>query len=311
MSKALVIGAAGFVGNYLIDEIKKTLLCDVIATKLKHESINREDVYVEDLNILVIDEIKDILNRYRPLYIFHLAAQSSVSVAWKNPAMTADINIIGSLNVLDAIRELDVQPKVLMIGSGEEYGYVDEARIDERVSPRPGNIYAATKACQNMIATVYCREYGMNAVMVRPFNHIGPNQSPIFVISDFCKQVVSIEKKLQEPIIRVGNLSAKRDFTDVRDVVKAYVRLIQFGKPGETYNVGRGKAVRISEILDIILRHSDAEIAVEVDKARLRPVDVPVIEPDTQKIYAATGWEAQYTLEESIADILEYWRKQI
>ena len=198
-----------------------------------------------------------------------------------------------------------------MIGSGEEYGYIEKVPIVEETPLKPGNIYAVTKACQNMISKVYCKAYDMKVIMVRSFNHIGPNQSSTFVISDFCKQVAEIEKGVRSPILKVGNLNAKRDFLDVRDVVRAYTKLIQFGKSGETYNVGRGQSIKISEVLNIILKNSNKEINVEIDKNKLRPLDVPIIEPSINKIYTATGWKPEISLEESIKDILTYWRKNI
>lgn len=310
--KALVIGAAGFVGNYLIDCIQEELLCDVVATKLINENFCREDVEVCDLDIMDKSAIINLIRKYRPRYIFHLAAQSSVAYAWKNPVFTAEVNVNGGFNVIDAIRQLDYKPKVLLVGSGEEYGYIEESTklIRESDVVHPGNVYAATKACQNMIATVYSRAYGLDLMMVRAFNHIGPNQTATFVVSDFCKQVAMIEKGIQKPVIKVGNLSAKRDFTDVRDVVRAYVKIIQFGQGGETYNVGRGKAIAISDLLSMILSRSSVEIEIQVDVTRLRPVDVPIIEPDVSKIYAATGWKPMISLEDSIDDILNYWRNK-
>ena len=261
------------------------------------------------MNILNYNEVFQIINEERPEYIFHLAAQSSISLAWENPELTADVNINGSLNILEAIKNIKYDPKLLMIGSGEEYGYIERTPIQESDKLNPGNIYAVTKVCQNMISNVYYKAYQMDIVMVRAFNHIGPKQAPIFVVADFCKQVAEIENKERKPIIKVGNLSAKRDFLDVRDVVRAYVKLIQFGKIGETYNVGRGAAVTIEEALNIILKHSTMKIEIEIDKNKLRPLDVPIIEPSIEKIFSATGWKPIISLEESIVDILEYWRK--
>lgn len=309
--KALVIGATGFVGSYLIEEIKNSLLCDVIATNLDKEAIYQNNINLKKLDILDYNSVFSLINENKPEYIFHLAAQSSVSLAWKKPELTADININGSLNILEAVKNIKYNPRILMIGSGEEYGYIEKVPIVEQTPLKPGNIYAVTKACQNMISKVYCEAYDMKIIMVRSFNHIGPNQSSTFVISDFCKQVAEIEKGLKDPIIKVGNINVKRDFLDVRDVVRAYVKLIQFGKSGETYNVGRGNAIKISKVLNIILENSNVDIGVEIDENKLRPLDVPVIEPSINKIYTATGWEPKIPLEESIKDILTYWRENI
>lgn len=309
--KALIIGGGGFVGPYLIRHLQNDLHIDVAVTKIPKEQITAENVDVYDLDILDKEQIKDVLNKVRPDYIFHLAAQSSVAVSWKNPALTIDINIKGGINVLDAIRELDYKPRTLLIGSGEEYGHIREGEcpINEDNTLRPGNIYAATKSCQNMLGKIYADAYDMDVMMVRAFNHIGPNQAPIFVVSDFCKQVADIEKGKHEPVMYVGNLSAKRDFTDVRDVVKAYGLLVKMGKKGETYNVGTGHALAIQEILDRIISMADCDIEVKVDESRLRPVDVPIIEPDIKKINECTGWKPQIDLNTTLKETLDYWRK--
>jgi len=308
--KALIIGGAGFVGSYLIEHLQTELNCKIYVTKMPQNDFVRENVKVFDLDILIKDDVIKILKYVRPDYIFHLAAQSSVFLSWKNPALTVDINIKGSVNLLDAIRELDYTPRILFVGSGEEYGLVNENEtpINENNATRPGNIYAATKLAQNHIGRIYASAYDMDIIMVRAFNHIGPNQLPAFVVADFCKQVAEIEKRYTAPVIRVGNLSAKRDFTDVRDVVRAYALLMQKGKSGETYNVGSGKAISIEEILKIIISMSHVDIKIEIDKNKFRPVDVPIIEADIRKLTEITGWKKNIEIEETIADTLNYWR---
>ena len=248
-----------------------------------------------------------------PDLVFHLAAQSSVSMSWKNPQQTVDVNVKGSVNVLDGLRSMKKKARILLIGSGEEYGQVipSETPVCETSPLRPGNIYAATKACQNMIGRIYAQAYGMNLVMVRAFNHIGPDQSPVFAAADFCRQAALIESGMQEAVIRVGNLEAKRDFTDVRDVVHAYVLLAEKGQAGETYNVGSGHAVSIGDVLKLVLKQSAVEIQVEVDEEKLRPVDVPIMEADVRKVWRDVGWKAQIQLEQTIGDMMEYWRSMI
>ena len=312
--EALIIGGAGFVGNYLIQHLIDDLNWSVAVTKMEHETIHakHKNIEIHNLNILNKSEISALLYTIRPKYIIHLAAQSSVSVAWNNPSLTIDVNIKGSVNVLDAVRELYYKPRVLLIGSGEEYGHIklDEVPINEDSTLlRPGNIYAATKVCQNMIGKIYSDAYDMDLVMVRAFNHIGPNQAPLFVVADFCKQVASIEKGLSEPVIHVGNLSAKRDFTDVRDVVRAYSDLVQYGKSGETYNVGSGFAIKISDILNLILKQSTANIRIDIDQNKVRPVDVPIIAADISKIKSLTNWQPVIPLEQTIRETLDYWRE--
>lgn len=278
-----------------------------------NERIQKEKVDIYDLDILEKDAIVEVLNSVKPDYIFHLAAQSSVKLSWENPGLTIDINIKGSINLLESVREWGSKPRILMIGSGEEYGYIspETVPIQEETILHPGNIYAATKACQNMLSKIYSDAYQMNIIMVRAFNHIGPAQSPIFVVSDFCKQVAEIEKGKREAVIRVGNLSAYRDFTDVRDVVAAYALLIEKGKKGETYNVGSGKAIQIQSILKELLQLSSMEIKIEVDEAKLRPIDVPIIEADIKKLVETTGWKRKYELTDTLKETLNYWRQTV
>lgn len=308
--RALIIGAAGFVGTYLIDHLLNDCGWSVAVTRLENEIIEQDTVDQYVLDILNKEMIIELLRQVHPDYIFHLAAQSSVALSWKKPDLTIDVNIKGSINVLDAIRELDYNPRILLIGSGEEYGHIlpTETPIAETNYTRPGNVYAVTKVCQNMLGKLYSDAYHMDIIMVRAFNHIGPKQSPTFVVSDFCKQVAEIEKGIQTPIIKVGNLSVKRDFTDVRDVVRAYSLLMKNGKAGETYNVGSGKAIAIEEILRLILSQSSVKIDIEIDNDKLRPVDIPVIEADISKLQKCTGWKQSFQIEQTIIASLDYWR---
>lgn len=313
MKKALIIGGAGFVGKYLAEYLVKDCGYQVCSTKMKNEVLDGAGYEVKDMNLLVKEEVEKVIEEYSPEYIFHLAAQSSVAVSWSNPGLTVDVNIKGTLNLLDVLKEMEYKGRVLLIGSGEEYGRInpDEVPIVEDTVLRPGNIYAATKSCQNMIGGIYARAYDLGLVMVRAFNHVGPKQSPQFVVSDFCKQVVEAEKGMREPVIHVGNLKAKRDFTDVRDVIAAYECLIRQGKVGETYNVGSGTAYSIEEILNKIIEISGQEIQVEVEAERLRPIDVPIIVADVTKIKSETDWEQKISLEQTLKDTLDYWRENV
>ena len=310
--KSLIVGGAGFVGGYLTE----CLLGrgdEVAITKLPGEIPHTDKAPAYDLDILDKDAIADLLLRLRPDRICHLAALASVALCWKNPALAIDVNVKGCVNLLDAVRGIpDYSPRILVVGSGEEYGFIrpEDVPIDEETALRPGNIYAATKAAQNLLCGIYARAYKMDVVMVRAFNHIGPEQAPIYVVADFCRQVARIEKGLQPPVMRVGNLSAKRDFSDVRDVVRAYALLLESGRAGETYNIGSGSAISIDGLLAMILSHSTADISVEVDPARLRPSDVPVIAADTAKLRRDTGWQPEIPLDETIARTLDYWRGQ-
>ncbi|MBR0085705.1 MAG: GDP-mannose 4,6-dehydratase [Lachnospiraceae bacterium] len=307
--KALIIGGAGFVGKYLADFLKNSGV-ETYITKMAFEKANIKGVGVFDLDITEPLSIKKLLNELRPDHIYHLAAQSSVARSWADPSGTIEINVKGCLNLLEAIRSLDYKPRTLLIGSGEEYGHIapSDIPVNEQVPIRPGNIYAATKASQNMLGAIYAEAYHLDVMMVRAFNHIGPGQAPMFVISDFCKQVAEIELGLKENVMKVGNLEAKRDFTDVRDVVRAYTLIMRKGEPGETYNVGSGKARSIRSILDTILSYADKKIKVETDPARMRPSDMPIIEADTTKLRDATDWHPVYDINETIKETLDYWR---
>lgn len=310
--KAMIIGAAGFVGPYLINEVKKDMMnCDIIATKLPNENFESNIAKVIDLNILDFKQVSEAVSKEKPDYIFHLAAQSSVALSWKKPQLTVDINIKGVINLLEAIRNLDnYNPRILIVGSSEEYGRqpAEAMPLSESVTVNPKNVYAISKLSQNMISKLYVDAYGMNIVLTRSFNHMGPGQLSQFVVSDFCKQVAEIEKGLKEPIMKVGNLSAKRDFTDVRDIVNAYVKLIQTGRSGETYNVGSGHSYAISDILDKIISLSSSNIKVETDKLKFRPIDVPLIVADIDKLKKDTGWNVRININKTLQDTLEYWR---
>jgi len=311
--KALVIGAAGFVGGHLINHLSDDCGYEVYATKLPFEKLDTDRASVSDLDILDQNAVTELLSEIKPDQIYHLAAQSSVKVSWEKPQLTADINIKGTINVLEAARAAENKPRILLVGSGEEYGYLkpEEIPVKEDTLLRAGNIYAATKACQGMLGEIYSRAYGMDIIMVRAFNHIGPGQSDIFVVSDFCRQAVMAEAGKKEPVISTGNLAAERDFTDVRDIVRAYSSLMKTGRSGQTYNVGSGTARSIQSILDLILSKTSVKIDVVRDASRMRPSDVPAIAADISRIRTDTGWEPVITLENTIEDIMNYWRKNI
>ena len=294
--KALIIGGGGFVGRYLAEHLLQDCGWETIVTKLPKETVEVEGCEAYNLDILDKDAVEALLVRHKPDAILHLAAQSSVAYSWKNPQLTADINIHGCLNVLDAVR--DILP-------------ANTSLVSETTPVHPANPYAITKMAQNLFGALYAKAYEMHVMMVRAFNHVGPRQLPQFVVSDFCKQVAEIMAGKREPVMRVGNLTAARDFTDVRDVVRAYSLLIEHGKSGEVYNVGSGRAIVIQEILDRIIAHSGKEITVEVDPAKLRPVEVPVIRADISKLQADTGWQPEIPLEQTIAETLEYWKQHI
>lgn len=307
--KALIIGGGGFAGGYLINELSGNGW-EVHATCLEGEKING-NCSVSILNIMDTNSISDVIRDTAPDVIFHLAAQSSVALSWKKPQLTAEVNVIGAVNVLEAVRNCEKKDmRIIMIGSGEEYGFIrkDACPLKESEALRPGNIYAATKACQEMIGQIYARAYGLDIILVRAFNHSGPGQESIFVISDFCRQIAEIERGERSPEICVGNLEAMRDFTDVRDIVRGYRLLALKGISGKVYNIGRGKAVKISSILETALKLSTASITIKQDNSRMRASDIPIIEPDISEISGDTGWSAAISVEQTIEDTLNFWR---
>ncbi|MDE6672644.1 MAG: GDP-mannose 4,6-dehydratase [Ruminococcus sp.] len=306
--KALITGGSGFVGGYLIRELTESGW-EVHATHLPDEKINTE-CFRHVLDVLRKDDVKNLIEEVRPDIIYHLSAQSSVALSWKNPQLTTEINVIGSINVMEALPD---GVRLILIGSGEEYGFIREnaCPIKETENINPANIYAVSKACAGMIGKIYHRAYGKDIVIVRAFNHSGAGQAETFVISDFCKQIAEIENGLRPPEIFTGNLSAKRDFTDVRDIVRAYRLLGEKGISGKTYNVGRGKAVSIEYILNTAIKLSEVPITHRLDPQRLRASDIPVIEPDVSEIFRDTGWKAEISVEETISETLFYWRKKI
>lgn len=306
--KVLVIGAGGFAGGYLIKELTDSGY-EIHATHLPSENIQPE-CFRHVLDVLNKDDVKNIIEEIKPDIIYHLAAQSSVAVSWKKPQLTAEINIIGSINVMEA---LPAKTRLILIGSGEEYGFISEnaCPIKETESLNPANIYAVSKVCAGMIGRIYHHAYNKDIIIVRAFNHSGAGQAETFVISDFCKQIAEIENGLKSPEICTGNLSAKRDFTDVRDIVRAYRLLAEKGVSGKIYNVGRGKAVSIEYILNTAIGLSEVPITHRLDPERLRASDIPVIEPDVSEIFSDTGWTAEISIEQTISDTLEYWREKL
>ena len=312
--KALIIGAGGFVGHHLIKEILKIKGIDIFATKLESENIDYlSDITVFNLDITDASKTLEVIDNIKPDFIYHLAAQSSVALSWKIPQKTFQINVIGTLNVLQALKQINFKGRMMFIGSGEEYGRFSPERLplDENCPLCPQNIYAETKAECERLCLLYHQAFSLDIVCVRAFNHIGPMQSEIFVASDFAKQIAQIEKGTQEPKICVGNLSAVRDFTDVRDVVRAYILLIKKGYSGDVYNVGGGNISSIENILEMLIVLSSKNPKVVIDESKLRPIDIPRIYANISKLKQDTGFEFEYTLEQTLKDVLDYWRKKV
>lgn len=316
--RCLITGITGFAGSYLAEHILEKGGIEVYGT-MRWRSPEENIAHIKDKINLIECDIRDAtslrkcIEGVRPDWIFHLAAQSFLATSWHAPAESLSTNIIGNLNLLEAVREAGLDPLIQVAGSSEEYGmvYPDELPVKETNPLRPLSPYAVSKVGQDLLSYQYYMSYGMKIVRTRAFNHTGPRRGSVFVCSDFARQVVGIEKGKRQPVIKVGNLEARRDFTDVRDIVRAYTLALERGRPGEVYNICSGKAYSIRELLDMILKLAEVEIEVEVDPARLRPSDVPTLVGDNTKFCKETGWQPQISLEESLKDLLDFWREKI
>jgi GDP-4-dehydro-6-deoxy-D-mannose reductase len=260
-----------------------------------------------------LEQVVSALERVQPDVIFHLAAQSNVPQSFEDPAGTLTSNLLGQLHLFQAALRLHQDPLFLIACSNEIYGLVrpDELPIGEDTPLRPVNPYAVSKAAQDLLAYQYHISSQLRTIRLRPFNHIGPRQSDRLAASSFAAQIARIEASLQPPLLRVGNLAAERDFTDVRDIVHAYELAARHCEPGLAYNIGSGRCVSIRWLLDTLLTLSTCDIAIEPDPTRMRPADVPQVICDSRRFRQLTGWEPRISLEQTLYDLLEYWRKQV
>ena len=276
--------------------------------------------FVKPRHVTVIDcELQDasavrgVIRAVRPDRIFHLAAQSFVPTSWTAPAATLSNNIISQVNLFEAVRDAKVDPIIHIAGSSEEYGlvYPDEAPIHESNPLRPLSPYAVSKVGQETLAIQYFRSYGLKTIVTRGFNHTGPRRGQVFATSSFAKQIAEIEAGLRQPVIDVGDLESRRDWTDTRDMVRAYWAATERAEPGEVYNVGQGTCISVGDMLNILLSHSHMQIAVEQDPSRMRPSYVRLMWANVDKFKKATGWEPRIPFETTMNDLLGYWRERV
>lgn len=317
--KALITGITGFAGSHLAEYLLAHHP-DVEVFGIHRWRSRRDNIEAIDSSVRLIEaDMRDytslhvLLDRVRPDYIFHLAAQSFVPSSWNAPNETLTTNITGQTNLFEAVRALGLDPTIQIACSSEEYGLVlpDEVPIKETNPLRPLSPYAVSKVGQDFMGYQYFQSYGLKVVRTRGFNHTGPRRGDVFVTSNFAKQIAEIEAGRKEPVIRVGNLDAVRDFTDVRDMVRAYWLAVTKGRPGEVYNIATGHGITIRDLLDELLSKSKVEVKVEVDPERLRPSDVEILIGDSSKFRADTGWEPQIPFEQTLDDLLEYWRQRV
>jgi|SRR5579885_74641 len=318
MKRVLITGASGFVGGYLAQHLLQLGGYEIYGT-YRNESSKDASAVKDKITFLQADlqdkeQLKKVLSDIKPEGIFHLAAQAAIGESIKNPLQTLHNNIDAELLLFEVLRDLQMtQTKVLIVLSADVYGYVqpEDLPIDENTPFRPGNPYAVSKVACDFLAYQYWRSYKLPIVRVRPFTHIGPGQKTGFVTSDFAKQIAEIEKGKQEPIIRVGNLDAKRDFTDVRDIVRAYALLMEKGETGDVYNIGSGVSHKIEEVLMYFVDHAKVKVSKETDPNKLRPSDIPDFVADYSKLNKLTGWKPEIPFATSLQEILEYWRKTV
>jgi len=313
--KALITGISGFVGSHLAEYLLQSSNWEVAGTVFGPygniaDLCGRLELYPAELSRL--DVMTFILKQAQPDVIFHLAAQPLVSASRRDPWGTLETNIRMQLNVLEGVARVKPTCQVLVVGSSEEYGLVspEDLPIDEETPLRPLSAYALSKVTQDLMGLQYALTHKLHIVRVRPFNHIGPRQRPGFVAPDLASQIAAAELGQQPPVLQVGNLEARRDFSDVRDVVRAYVMLLTHGEPGNVYNVGSGVSHSVQELLDGLLAMSQVSIEVVQDPQRMRPSDVPEVVCDASRIQKHTGWQPEISFEQSLQDILDYWRQE-
>ena len=249
----------------------------------------------------------------KPERIFHLAAQSYPSASWDAPIHTMRTNVEGTINLLEAVRRHVPQARVHIAGSSAQYGEVrpDEVPIREERPMRPVSPYGVSKVAAEFTGIQYYESYGLHVLVTRSFNHVGPRQGDRCSIQTFCQQMAAVEAGLQPPVIHVGNLEARRDFTHTRDVARALWLLIEHGEPGQVYNLCSGRATRIGDIVDLVVERGKVPVEVQVDPARLRPSDEPILMGDNSKLRAATGWEPTIDIPEIVDELLAYWRENL
>jgi GDP-4-dehydro-6-deoxy-D-mannose reductase len=313
--RVLITGATGFVGGHLAEHL---LACGDLIVGLSAsghwppalEHLGRE-LRLErcDLAGVAESDLADLIRRKQPEAIYHLAAQANPQASVADPRGTWALNLDGTLNLLEAIKASGLMPRVVLVGSGVCYGNPapEHLPVTESCPLRPNNPYAASKGAADLLGIQHFLAHGTHVVMARPFNHAGPRQSDLYVLSSLARQVAEVEAGRKRQV-EVGNLDVVRDFTDVRDIVRAYRLLAERGQPGEVYNVGTGRDISLRRMLEVLRSLARTPIEVHIDPARVRPVDQPLLLADASKLRDATGWEPRYAIEQTLGDMLQYWR---
>jgi len=312
--RVLLTGAGGFVGRHLSAHISRVQPrarltgTTFFPSETVHEAVSNQQL----IDLKDYERVRNLLLDCRPDAIYHLAAQAFVPRSFEAPWETLENNIRAQLNIIRACLDLQIRPRILIVSSAEIYGAVQPGQLpmNEETAIRPTNPYSVSKVAQDMLALQYYLSHDLPLMRARPFNHIGPGQNDRFVAPAFALQIAAIEEGQRDAVIYVGNLTARRDFTDVRDIVRAYHMIAEKGKAGEAYNIAAGVAHSIRHLLDILLGLTETEIEVRVDPSRLRPVDVPEILGDASKLQRDTGWKPELTFEDTLRDVLADCRRR-
>lgn len=313
--KVLVTGITGFVGSHMAEFLldQQVEVTGTIRQRSRLDHIKHlKDIRLVECELRDPFSVESLIEEVKPDLIFHLAAQSFVPTSWNSPMDTIYNNVSSQVNIFEAVRRIHPDCKIQIACSSEEYGHVEphEVPIKETNPLRPLSPYAVSKVTQEVLGYQYNKSYGLHVVLTRTFNHTGPRRGENFVTSNFSKQIAEIEKGKQPPVLYVGNLQAKRDFTDVRDIVRAYWLAVHHGIPGETYNIASGTCWRIEEVLNKLLALSSVDIEVKEDPQRLRPSDVEILLGDYSKFHKQTGWKPEIPFDQTLKDLLNYWRAQ-
>jgi GDP-4-dehydro-6-deoxy-D-mannose reductase len=315
--KLLVTGAAGFVARHFVELLRSTSPeVEILGVVRPHGGTTAPRVGAPrtlEADLCDPKAVDAVFGQWAPDAILHLAGQSSVHQSWLDPGGTLRNNVLGIVNLLDAARRHGQRPSVLVVGSAEEYGATDprEMPLSEEALLRPNSPYAVSKVAQGLIAVECGGGAGMRVMRTRTFPHTGPGRGETFAESSFARQIAEIEAGLRPPVIHVGNLEAVRDFTDVRDVVRAYWSLLQGGEAGQVYNVCSGRGRRIRDLLDTLVARARVRVEIAVDPSRLRPSDLPVLVGNPARLRAATGWEPRIDLDTTLAELLDDWRARV
>ena len=303
MKKALITGSQGFVGHYLRQELEHH---GYTVTGLDIQT--GEDVL--EIDLLDKTAVESVIEQLQPDVVFHLAGQANVAKSWAIPQKTVELNVIAAINLMEAVRQKKTDCRMVLVGSSDQYGNLGEAGklVSESVATNPQTPYAVSKKTQEEMASVYAKAYGLNISMTRSFNHAGAGQGKGFLFPDFAAGIVAVERG-EQTCLRVGNLTAKRDFTHVKDVVRAYRLIAEQGRTGEVYNVGSGRTYSAQEILDKMCSLALCQIPIEQDAAKMRPSDTPVICCDHTKLTEHTGWQPEISIDVMVQEMLDAWRK--